>query len=48
MSPFLSVVAPSVFFLVMGIILFVVLPLIATQVFQSPPSYVALYPCFFD
>ena len=42
MSPFLSVVAPSVFFLVIGIILFVVLPLIATHVFQIPPSYVAL------
>jgi hypothetical protein len=42
MSPFLSVVAPSVFFLVIGTILFVVLPLIATHVFQSPRSYVAL------
>lgn len=42
MSPFLSVAAPAVFFLVIGAILFVLLPLIATHVFQSPPSYVAL------
>src|SRR5947209_6267043 len=42
MSPFRSVVAPSVFFFVVGIILFVVLPLIATHVFQRPPSFVAL------